>query len=90
MIWACAALASQRQPTLAPKALSKAKPDKSPPLSLDEINKVLSSIATCTRRVALACTCARATASRAPHSATSATGWERVCYFGGTSSVPCT
>jgi len=40
MIWACAALASQRQPTLAPEALSKAKPDKSPPLSLDEINKV--------------------------------------------------
>merc|ERR1719424_2391659 len=35
-----AALASQRQPTLAPEALSKAKPGKSPPLSLDQINKV--------------------------------------------------
>ena len=43
LIWAyagAAALASQRQPTLAPEALSKAKPGKSPPLSLDQINKV--------------------------------------------------
>merc|ERR1740117_2125020 len=37
---AASALASQRQPTLAPEALSKAKPGKSPPLSLDQINKV--------------------------------------------------
>ena len=40
MIWAAAVLASQRQPALVPEALSKAKPDKGPPLSLDQINKV--------------------------------------------------
>ena len=40
MIWAAAVLASQRQPALVPEALPKAKPDKGPPLSLEQINKV--------------------------------------------------
>ena len=50
-----------------------------------------SSIPTCTRRVAAACTCLRARhPPRPPRHARSATGWKRVCSFGRTRTAHCT
>ena len=61
--------------------------------SFDQLRRstTSSSIPTCTRRAARACTCVHATVRvHPPRSARTATGWKCVCSFGGTRAVPCT